>query len=180
MSDIRTVTKYFLTFLADRHISPGLTRTLCCKVIHPISISVHVCQTCERKATGVAGRCVRFTLKDSPGAKGKKDRVFSALPHFPARRALRWTALSGKLTFKWRPTSASVSSSCGALDRITSMLRATRNRHNDTRYAWRMQGASVKVFFFFFRVPGFILHNPLYCDKLDNSDIFWSPNSDVY
>lgn len=132
MSEIRTVTKYFLTFLADRHISPGLTRTLCCKGIHPIWISVHVCQTCERTATGVAGRCVRFTLKDSPGAKGKKDRVFSARPHFPARRALRWTALSGKLTFKWRPTSASVSSSCGALDRVTSMLRATRNRHNDT------------------------------------------------
>lgn len=64
----------------------------------------------------------KSTLKDSPGAKGKKDRVFSACPHFPARRAFRWTALSIKLTFNWSPTSPSVSSSWGALDRITSML----------------------------------------------------------
>lgn len=62
------------------------------------------------------------TLKDSPGAKGKKERVFSAGPHFPSRRALRWTALSMKLTFNCSPTSASVSSSWGMLDRVTSML----------------------------------------------------------
>lgn len=77
------------------------------------------------------------TLKDSPGAKGKKERVVSGLPHFPARRALRWTALSGKLTFNWSPTSPSVSSSRGALDRISSMLnKHTRQIRNTQTWCW--------------------------------------------
>ena len=77
------------------------------------------------------------TLKDSPGAKGKKERVVSGLPHFPADRALRWTALSGKLTFNWSPTSPSVSSSRGALDRISSMLnKHTRQIRNTQTWCW--------------------------------------------
>jgi len=51
------------------------------------------------------------TLKGSPGAKGKKDRAVSEVPHCPERRALRCTAFSEKFTFNSRPTSPSISSS---------------------------------------------------------------------
>lgn len=107
-----------------------------------------------------------FTLKDSPGAKGKKERVFSAGPHFPARRALRWTALSGKLTFSWSPTSPSVSSSCGALDRVTSMLR--RHREGRGHVSETDQGAGRVYELSSFGRSHFC------CRVLENSDIFWS------
>lgn len=180
MSEIWTVTKYFLTFSADKQTHESRINSNL--ALQSDSLSLNLSSrvlNVQRMAKGAAGRCVSFTLKDSPGAKGKKERVFSARPHFPARRALRWTALSGKLTCKWRPTSASVSSSCGALDRVTSMLRqhgTGKTTHVLCLKDARLKSEHERFIFIYFKVPGFISHNPLYCDKLD-SDIFWSPNS---
>ena len=85
--------------------STGKTKTI---TFHPQSDSCHL--------SALKSDCQNIsdwesTLKDSPGENGKKERVFSDGPHFPAKRALRWTALSMKLTLSCRPTSPSVSSS---------------------------------------------------------------------
>lgn len=74
------------------------------------------------------------TLKGSPAVNGKNERVFSPWPHFPSRRAFLWMALSVKVTFRWRPTSASVSSSWGLRDTVTSMLK--ENTETEIKYCF--------------------------------------------
>lgn len=75
------------------------------------------------------------TLKGSPGAKGKKDRAVSEVPHCPERRALRSTAFSEKFTFNSRPTSPSISSSPSPLDwhdtNTIILKRQTEEKHGD-------------------------------------------------
>lgn len=76
-----------------------------------------------------------LTLKDSPAAKGKKDRMLSDVPHFPLTRELRITAFSVNLTVSCNPTSPSWTSSPsprGEQDTVTIILHRRGQRVLET------------------------------------------------